>query len=63
MLTGRLHFLGGGGVMGERVRSFDWTATPLGPPGRWPSALKTIVSVLLASNQPMFVAWGGRSAR
>ncbi|WP_165924792.1 PAS domain-containing protein [Lysobacter sp. N42] len=60
MLTDRLHFLGGGGVMGERVRSFDWAATPLGPPGRWPSALKTIVSVLLASNQPMFVAWGAQ---
>ncbi|HEX4096700.1 MAG TPA: PAS domain-containing protein, partial [Caulobacteraceae bacterium] len=51
-------FLDGGGEMGERIRAFDWTATPLGRPDAWPQALKTLVGLLLASNQPMFLAWG-----
>ena len=25
-------FLAGGGEMGERIRAFDWSRTPLGPP-------------------------------
>jgi DNA-binding NarL/FixJ family response regulator len=27
----------GGGEMGERIRSFDWSKTPLGPVDRWRS--------------------------
>jgi PAS domain S-box-containing protein len=30
----------------------------LGVPEAWPQPLKTIVGVMLGSNQPMFVAWG-----
>jgi hypothetical protein len=26
-----LAFLAGGGEMGERIRAFDWSKTPLGP--------------------------------
>ena len=44
--------------MGKRVRTFDWSATALGPPARWPQGLKTLVNLLLASKQPMFIAWG-----
>ena len=52
------HFLAGGGEMGERLRDFPWAATPLGEPARWPQALKTLVALMLASRQPMFIAWG-----
>jgi signal transduction histidine kinase len=44
--------------MGERIRAFNWDVTPLGPPQEWPQALKTLVNLLLASKQPMFLGWG-----
>lgn len=56
--TNRLNFLSGGGEMGERIREFDWKAGPLGDPGGWPSELRTLVQVMLTSQQPMFIAWG-----
>jgi PAS domain S-box-containing protein len=48
----------GGGQVGAQMRELDWTCTPLGPPSRWPPALKTCVRILLTSRQPMFVWWG-----
>jgi hypothetical protein len=54
----RLDFLSGGGETGELIRVHDWSATPLGGPNDWPHALKTLVRVMLGSNQPMFIAWG-----
>ncbi len=56
--TNKLNFLSGGGEMGERIREFDWSASPLGDPGGWPSELRTLVKVMLTSQQPMFIAWG-----
>lgn len=53
-------FMVGGGEQGERIRTFDWASTELGPAETWPEALKTVVSIILGSNQPMFVAWGER---
>jgi PAS domain S-box-containing protein len=53
-----LHFLAGGGQMGERMRALDWTKTPLGPPQRWPQSLKTIVRVMLDSRYAMWMLWG-----
>jgi two-component sensor histidine kinase len=53
-----LTFLAGGGEMGELIRRFDWTGTPLGAPERWPGSLRTLVQVMLTSQQPMFIAWG-----
>ena len=44
--------------MGERMRAFDWTTTPLGRPENWPHSLKTCVRIILTSRQPMFVWWG-----
>lgn len=44
--------------MGARLRAFAWEQTPLGASAAWPSSLKTLVGIMLASNQPMFVAWG-----
>ncbi|HEY8564572.1 MAG TPA: PAS domain S-box protein [Beijerinckiaceae bacterium] len=55
-------FLAHGGEMGVLIRAFDWASTPLGPIDEWPQALKTLVGVMLGSNQPMFVAWGPERA-
>jgi PAS domain S-box-containing protein len=53
-----LHFLDGGGETGALMRAHDWVGTPLGDPAGWPSALRTLIGVMLASRQPMYVAWG-----
>ena len=45
--------------MGERIRAFDWSKTPLGPIAQWPQSLKTSVRIVLASRYPMFIWWGG----
>ena len=51
-------WLVGGGEMGKLVRSKDWTKTPLGPIESWPQSLRTTVSLCLASNFPISLAWG-----
>ena len=53
-----VHVLAGGGQTGALLRVLDWTSSPLGPPSRWPQPLKTLMSVILGSNQAMFVVWG-----
>jgi PAS domain S-box-containing protein len=53
-----LAFLAGGGEMGELMRGMDWTATPLGPPTRWPQSLKTAVRIMLTSRQAIWIGWG-----
>ncbi|CAN7306264.1 PAS domain-containing protein [Phenylobacterium sp. LjRoot219] len=40
------------------MRAHDWSRSALGPPETWPSSLRSIVSLLLGSKFPMFVAWG-----
>jgi PAS domain S-box-containing protein len=52
-----LAFLAGGGEMGERTRSFDWSATPVGPASGWPQSLKTAVSICLGSRYPIVIWW------
>jgi signal transduction histidine kinase/FixJ family two-component response regulator len=52
------HFLAGGGEMGERIRSKDWSRTPLGPVETWPQSLRTIVRIMLTSQQPIWIGWG-----
>jgi signal transduction histidine kinase/ActR/RegA family two-component response regulator len=44
--------------MGARIRAHEWPRSPLGDPREWPQALKTLVALMLASEQPMFMAWG-----
>jgi PAS domain S-box-containing protein len=44
--------------MGAAMRAHDWSSSPLGLPDGWPQSLKTLVGVLLAADQPMFVGWG-----
>ncbi len=58
VVTAAPAFLAGGGEMGAAIRRFDWAATPLGLPDSWPRTLKTCLSILLASRQPMWVWWG-----
>jgi PAS domain S-box-containing protein len=36
----------------------DWSKTPLGPIASWPQSLRTTVSLCLASNFPISIAWG-----
>jgi PAS domain S-box-containing protein len=50
--------LSGGGSMGTAMRAHDWASSSLGAPGNWPQPLKTLVGVLLAADQPMFIGWG-----
>jgi signal transduction histidine kinase len=48
----------GGGALGQLVREFDWTKTPLGPIEQWPPSLETVVRVLLTSRFAMWMSWG-----
>jgi hypothetical protein len=53
-----LKFLKGGGETGGLIRSLDWSATPLGPIGKWPKSLKTATSLILLSPVPIVLLWG-----
>ncbi len=53
-----LAFLNGGGETGAMMREIDWSNSPLGRATAWPQPLKTLVGVMLAAKQPMFLAWG-----
>jgi PAS domain S-box-containing protein len=48
----------GGGEMGGRMRTMDWSTTSLGLPEQWQQSLKTAVRIVLTSRQAMFVWWG-----
>jgi signal transduction histidine kinase len=44
--------------MGTRIRSFDWSSTPLGPIGEWPASLRQTVSICLRSRFQLAIYWG-----
>src|SRR4051794_34413506 len=44
--------------MGRFIRTVDWTRTPIGGIDSWPQSLRTTVSLCLASNFPISLAWG-----
>ena len=44
--------------MAERMRTHPWAHSPIGEPLGWDTALKVLVPMMLASNQPMCVVWG-----
>lgn len=48
----------GEGDLAERIRRYDWAATPLGAIGEWPASLKALVELMLASPQAVLIAWG-----
>ncbi|MGW3807163.1 SpoIIE family protein phosphatase [Micromonospora sp. NPDC005113] len=47
-----------GGELGERLRHFDWSSTPVGAPACWPSALSNAVGMMLASSAQIVMFWG-----
>ena len=44
--------------MGERIRRFNWSRTPLGPPEGWSPALQTTLRIVLANRFPHILWWG-----
>lgn len=48
----------GNGKVCALLRAYDWSASPLGYPPKWDNSLRTVVSLMLDSKFPMFVAWG-----
>src|SRR6476620_10833407 len=40
-------FLQGGGQLGDFIRKFDWSATPLGPPESWSADFKAGLDIML----------------
>jgi signal transduction histidine kinase len=44
--------------MGQLMRTYDWSRSPVGPVDQWPQSLRTAVSILLDSRYPMYIAWG-----
>jgi PAS domain S-box-containing protein len=48
----------GGGETGERVRTHDWAATPLGPITTWPATLLNTLRLMLNSAESMYLVWG-----
>jgi signal transduction histidine kinase len=57
-ITEELRFLAGGGEMGRRIREYDWSTHPLGPPVQWPATLQSILALCLNSSIPTCVYWG-----
>ncbi|MFZ6732709.1 ATP-binding protein [Undibacterium sp. Ji42W] len=51
-------FLSAPGQLGSLIASRDWSKTSLGPISGWPQSLKTAVSLILSSPQPMWIGWG-----
>src|SRR5579871_3748250 len=48
----------GGGEMGERIFSFDWSSTSLGPIHQWPASLREAVNLCLQSRFQLAIYWG-----
>lgn len=46
------------GEMAERVRAFDWAATPLGAIETWSPSLRFAVDMVLTTQLPMALRWG-----
>ncbi|MET0300515.1 MAG: ATP-binding protein, partial [Flavitalea sp.] len=45
------------GVASE-IRSFDWSATSVGPREQWPQSLRTSLGIVMNMNIPAFLWWG-----
>ena len=53
-----LDFMARGGEMGARMRAYDWSSHPLGPPASWPQPLRTAIRLILNTGHPMYLWWG-----
>ncbi|WP_326824716.1 SpoIIE family protein phosphatase [Streptosporangium sp. NBC_01756] len=47
-----------GGEMGERIRAYDWAATPLGAMDQWSTPLRGAVDMALSSRMQIVLFWG-----
>ena len=47
-----------GGEMGDLIRQYNWSTTPIGSPDNWPQSLCTTLGIMLHSAFPMFLFWG-----
>src|SRR4051812_42046501 len=47
-----------GSETGALIRTFDWSATAIGPIEFWPAPLANSVSLILAATVPMVIFWG-----
>lgn len=57
-IPSELSFPGTVGEMAERLRNFDWSQHPLGPPENWPQSLKVVIQIMLTSRYAMWLGWG-----
>lgn len=48
----------GNGEVARLIDTLDWSASPLGPPGNWPQALKTTVGLILPAAAQIVLFWG-----
>ena len=53
-----LPFLAGDSEMARRIRAFDWSGHPFGPPSGWPQSLRSALSICLHSAFPTAIYWG-----
>jgi PAS domain S-box-containing protein len=47
-----------GGAMADLMSVYDWSQTYIGEPAEWSLSLKTVVRMLLSSQQPLVLWWG-----
>ncbi|GJD39338.1 Sensor histidine kinase RcsC [Methylobacterium bullatum] len=57
-IAGHSDIFVGSSEMAALMRAKDWSQTPLGPPERWPEALKVALRILLTSRFEMWLGWG-----
>lgn len=51
-------FLENGGRMADRIRTFDWSNTAIGPIDTWSASLRSVVQMALLSQQAICLVWG-----
>jgi PAS domain S-box-containing protein len=59
---GGLDILRGGGEVGELLRGYDWSTSPLGPPDRWRPSLRMATRLMLNTRHPVCIFWGPDAA-
>src|SRR5580658_9371581 len=52
------HLITGQSEMAARIRSYDWSQTPLGPIEAWSETLLAITNLMLHSPFPTILSWG-----
>jgi PAS domain S-box-containing protein len=58
-LAGKERFFPGHSELAGLLNGLNWAGTPIGPPELWPQSLKTAVRIMLTSQQPIWIGWGG----